>query len=70
MVGLCIKKDDDERVKQAWNFEMEGSRGRPKLRWKRLIEKECRKVGVNFEDANDCEMEKLHQVMEGESVTL
>ena len=34
MVGSCIEKGDDECVKQAWNFEIEGRRGRerPKFR--------------------------------------
>ena len=42
-------------MKQAWNFETEGRRGkgRPKLSWERMMEKKCCKDGVNFEDAND-----------------
>ena len=31
---------------------MEG-RGRPRLSWKGMIEKECHKVYVKFEDDND-----------------
>lgn len=42
---------DDERVKQAWNFEIKGSRGRERLKlsWKKMMDKECRKGSVNFE---------------------
>ena len=42
MVG-SLKKGDDECEKLAWNFEIESRRGtgRPKLSWKRMIEKEC-----------------------------
>ena len=41
--------------KQAWSFELEGSRGRgrPKLDWKTMMEKDCCKVGVKFLDAKD-----------------
>ena len=55
-LGHILRKDDDECVKQAWSFELEGSRarGRPKLDWKTIMmEKECCRVGVKFLDAND-----------------
>ena len=55
-LGHILRKDDDECVKQAWSFELEGSRarGRPKLDWKTIMmEKECCRVGVKFLDANN-----------------
>ena len=49
-----LRKGDDECVKQAWNFEIEGSRGRgrTKMSWKSMI-KVCLRVGLCFEDAKD-----------------
>ena len=54
-LGNVLRKSDDECVKQAWNFEVEGGkgRGRPKMCWNGMMEKQCRRVGVNFGDAND-----------------
>ena len=45
-----LRKNDDECVKKAWSFELEGSRGkgRPKLDWKTMMEKECCKVILKF----------------------
>ena len=37
---------------KAWSFELEGSRGRPKLDWKTPTLQHC-KVSVKFLDAND-----------------
>ena len=35
-----VRKGDDDCVKQAWRFEIEGSRGRgrPMLAWKNMME--------------------------------
>ena len=54
-LGHVLRKSDDECVKQAWNFEVEDirGRGRPKMSWEGMMEKQSRKVGVNFEDVND-----------------
>ena len=54
-LGHVLRKNDGEWVKQAWSFELEGSRGRGRLKldWKTMIEKECCKVGVQFLDAKD-----------------
>ena len=51
----ALRKGDEECVKQAWNFEIDdrGGRGGTKFSWKTMMEKECRKAGVNLEDAND-----------------
>ena len=52
--GRVLRKDDGEYEKQAWNFELDGDRGRgsPKLDWK-TMEKKCCKVGVKLLDAKD-----------------
>ena len=46
-LGHVVRKRNDECVKQAWRFEVEGSRGRgrPRLTWKRMMESFCRKLG-------------------------
>ena len=38
-LGHVLRKDDDEYVKQAWSFELEGGRGRgrPTLDWKTIF---------------------------------
>ena len=50
-----VRKKDDDYIKQAWRFEVEGSRGRgrPRLAWKSMTENLCRRLGVGFEDAYD-----------------
>ena len=50
-----LKKDDEDCVKQAWRFEVEGSRGRgrPRLAWKSMMENLCRGLGLDLEDAYD-----------------
>ena len=47
-----VRKRDDDCVKQAWRFEVEGSRerGRPRLTWKGMMENFCRGLGLVFED--------------------
>ena len=39
-------------VKQAWSFEIEGSRGRgrPRLAWKGMMENFCCGLGLDLED--------------------
>ena len=50
-----VKKRDDDCVKQAWKFEVEGSRGRgmPRLAWKNMMENLYRGFGLDLEDAYD-----------------
>ena len=37
---------------QAWNLSLKAEEEEDQS-WKDMIEKDCRKVGVNFEDAHD-----------------
>ena len=54
-LGHVVRKEDDHCVKQAWRFEVEGSRGRgrPRLTWKGMIENLCRGLGLVLEDGYD-----------------
>ena len=54
-LGHVVRKEDDDCVKQAWRFEVEGSRGRgrPRLTWKGMIENLCRGLGLVLEDGYD-----------------
>ena len=54
-LGHVLRKNDDDCIKQAWNFEVEGNRGkgRPKLTWKDMMKKQCARVGAKLEDAHD-----------------
>ena len=54
-LGHAVGKGDDDFVKQAWRFEVEGSRGRgrPRLAWKSMMVNLCRRLGLSLEDAYD-----------------
>ena len=54
-LGHVVRKEDDDCVKQAWSFEVEGSRGRgrPRLTWKGMMENLCRGLGLVLEDGYD-----------------
>ena len=54
-LGHEVRKEDDDCVKQAWRFEVEGSRGRgrPRLTWKGMMENLCRGHGLVLEDGYD-----------------
>ena len=54
-LGHVVRKRDDDCVKQAWRFEVEGSRGRgkPRLIWKGMIEKLFRGLGLVLENGYD-----------------
>ena len=54
-LGHVARKRDEDCVKQAWRFEVEGSRGRERLRlaWKGMMKNLCRRLGVGFKDAYD-----------------
>ena len=51
--GHVVKKGDEDCVKQAWRFELEGSRKRakPRLVCKNMMENLCRGLGLDLEDA-------------------
>ena len=51
-LGHVVRKEDDDCVKKACRFEVEGSRGRgrPRLTWKGMMENLCRGLGLVFED--------------------
>ena len=50
-----VRKRDNECVKQAWRFEVDGSRGRgrPRLAWKSMMKNLCRKLGLGLEKSYD-----------------
>ena len=54
-LGHVVRKGGDDSVKQAWRFEVEGSRGKgkPRLEWKNMMENLCRRFGLDLEDAYD-----------------
>ena len=51
-LGHVVRKEDDDCVKHAWRFEIEGSRGmrRPRLTWKRMMKNFCLGLGLILED--------------------
>ena len=54
-LGHVVRKEDDDCVKQAWRFEVVGSRGRgrPRLTWKGMLENLCRGLGLVLKDGYD-----------------
>ena len=54
-LGHVVRKEDDDCVKQAWRFEVEGSRerGKPRLAWKSMMENLICGFGLGLEDAYD-----------------
>ena len=52
--GHVLRRDDDV-LKIALNFEVNGKRkrGRPRKTWKQQVEKEINKIGLKTEDALD-----------------
>ena len=53
-LGHVVRKKDD-CVKEAWKFEVEGSRGRrrPRLTCKGMMGNLCRELGLVLEDGYD-----------------
>ena len=51
--GHVLRKEDENVIVKALNFEVSGSRGRgrPKQTWKNLVENEMKKNGLVKEDA-------------------
>ena len=54
-LGHVVRKEDEDCVKQAWRFEVEGSRerGRQRLTWKEMMENLCRGLGLVLKDGYD-----------------
>jgi len=52
-MGMCY---DDECVKKCMKYEAEGPRprGRPKMTWREVVEKDCQACKLNKEDGTDC----------------
>ena len=49
--GHVLRKEDENVIVKALNFEVSGSRGRPKQTWKKLVENEMKKNELVKEDA-------------------
>jgi len=51
-----LRKEDDDWVKKCMEYEVEGARprGRPKLTWREVVEKDCQARKLNKKDAMDC----------------
>ena len=51
--GHVLRKEDENVIVKALNFEVSGSRGRgrPKQTWKKQVENEMKKNGLVKEDA-------------------
>ena len=51
--GHVLRRDDGHILRKALEFEVKGKRkrGRPKETWKTQVEKECKSVGLEKEDA-------------------
>ena len=56
-LGHVLRKDEDEWVRKSMLLEVEGKRGRgrPKMTWMKLVEKDMRERGLVREDALDRE---------------
>jgi len=50
-----LRKEDTDRVKKCMEYVVEGSRprGRPKRKWKEVVQKDCQARHLNREDAMD-----------------
>ena len=53
--GHVLRKEESCGVKRAWNLEVAGKRGRgrPRLTWRSMVERECRRVGLKSSDHED-----------------
>ena len=54
-LGHVLRKEDGDVVRSALEFNVEGrrKRGRPKRTWRKQIEEECLKAGLNLKDAHN-----------------
>ena len=50
-----LQKEGTDLVKKCMEYEVEGSRprGRPKRRWREVVQKDCQACNLNREDAID-----------------
>ena len=51
--GHVLRKEEENVIVKALNFEVSGSRGRLKQTWKKQVENEMKKNGLVKEDACD-----------------
>ena len=53
--GHVLRKEDNDWVKKCMQYEVKGTRprGGPKKTWREIVEKDCRALGLNREDAMD-----------------
>ena len=51
--GHVLRKEDDNVIVKALNFEVSCSRGRPKQTWKKQVENEMKKNGLVKENASN-----------------
>ena len=51
--GHVLRRDADHVLRRALEFSVGGTRkeGRPKKSWRRVVEEECKRVGLRREDA-------------------
>ena len=56
-LGHVLRKSDEDWVKRCMQFEVEGTRcrGRPKLTWEKLLQRDMSERGMKAEDAYDRE---------------
>ena len=56
-LGHVLRKDDDDWVKKIMSFEVEGKRGRgrPRMTWSQVVERDMRECGLKREDVKDRE---------------
>ena len=51
--GHVLRKENENVIMKALKFEVSGSSGRPKQRWKKQVENKMKKNGLVKEDASD-----------------
>lgn len=54
-LGHVLRKDDGDWVKRSMSYEVEGvrGRGRPRMTWNQVVEKDMRECGLKKEDAQN-----------------
>jgi len=53
--GHVLRKEDNDWLKKCMEYEVEGARprGKPKITWRKIVEKNHQACGLNSEDAMD-----------------
>jgi len=53
--GHVLRKEDNDWLKKCMEYEVEAARprGRPKITWREIVEKDCQARELNREDAMD-----------------